>query len=46
MSNAGKVFDSPRKASRELRLESEVHKLRILVGEFKLELKKSEEEFL
>lgn len=45
LSNVDKAFDSPKKASRELRLESEVHKLRALVGELTLELKKSEEFF-
>jgi transposase-like protein len=46
LSNVDKAFDSPQKASRELRLESEVQKLRALVGELTMELKKSEEDFL
>ena len=46
LSNVDKAFDSPKKASRELRLESEVQKLRALVGELTLELKKSGEVFL
>lgn len=43
LSNIDKAFDGPKKASRELRLEFEVQKLRALVGELTMELKKSEE---
>lgn len=43
LSNVDKAFESPKKASREIRLESEVQKLRALVGELTLELKKSED---
>jgi transposase-like protein len=46
LSNLDKAFDTPKKASKELRLESEVQKLRALVGELTLELKKSDEVFL
>lgn len=46
LSNVDKAFDSPKKASREHRLELEVQKLRSLVGELTMELKKSEEDFL
>lgn len=43
LSNIDKAFDSTKKASRELRLETEVQKLRALVGELTMELKKSED---
>jgi transposase-like protein len=46
LSNLDKVFDAPQKASRETRLESEIQKLRALVGELTLELKKTDELFL
>lgn len=45
LSNVDKPFESPQKASRELRLESEVQKLRALVGELALELKKNDEAY-
>lgn len=40
LSNADKAFDSPKKTSQELRLKSQVHQLRALVGELTIELKK------
>ena len=43
LSNVDKTFESSKKASRELRLETEVQKLRALVGELTMELKKSED---
>ena len=46
LSNLDKVFDAPQKASRETRLEFEIQKLRALVGELTLELKKTDELFL
>lgn len=46
LSNLDKVFDVPQKASRETRLESEIQKLRSLVGELTMELKKTDELFL
>ena len=46
LSNIDKAFENSKKASREQRLESEVQKLRALVGELTLELKKSDEVFL
>ena len=46
LSSVDKAFDTPKKASRELRLESEVQKLRALVGGLTLELKKTDEVFL
>ena len=46
LSNLDKVFDTPQKTSRETRLEFEIQKLRALVGELTLELKKTDELFL
>ncbi len=46
LSNIDKVFDTSQKVSRETRLESEIQKLRALVGELTLELKKTDELFL
>ncbi len=46
LSNLDKVFDTPQKDSREIRLASENQKLRALVGELTLELKKTDEPFL
>mgnify|MGYP002785391344 CR=1 FL=1 len=43
LSNIDKVFDAPQKTSRETRLASENQKLRALVGELTLELKKNDE---
>ncbi len=45
LSNLDKVFDLPQNSSRETRLASENQKLRALVGELKLELKKTDELF-
>lgn len=43
LSNVDKAFDGPQKGSREIRMQQEIHKLRALVGELTLELKKSDE---
>jgi transposase-like protein len=45
LSNAGKVFDSPRQSLKEERLKQENERLKSLIGELTLELKKSEEVF-
>ena len=44
LSNIDKPFEAKKATSKEERLKSEVQKLRSLVGELTLELKKSEEE--
>ena len=44
LSNLDKPFEAKKATSKEERLKSEVQKLRSLVGELALELKKSEEE--
>ena len=44
LSNLYKPFEAKKATSKEERLKSEVQKLRSLVGELTLELKKSEEE--
>lgn len=44
LSNLDKPFEAKKATSKEERLKSEVQKLRSLVGELTLELKKSEEE--
>ena len=44
LSNLDKPFEAKKAISKEERLRSEVQKLRSLVGELTLELKKSEEE--
>lgn len=44
LSNLDKPFEAKKATSKEERLKSEVQKLRSLVGELTLELKKSDEE--
>ena len=46
LSNLDKPFEAKKATSKEERLKSEVQKLRSLVGELTLELKKTEEEVL
>jgi len=46
LTNINKPFEAKKASSREERLKSEVQKLRSLVGELTLELKKNEEEVL
>jgi len=43
LSNASKVFDQPKQTQREILLVQENERLKSLVGELALELKKSEE---
>lgn len=45
LTNAGKVFDSPRQNLKEEQLKKENERLKSLIGELTLELKKSEEVF-
>jgi transposase-like protein len=45
LSNAGKVFEAPRQSLKEERLKQENERLKSLIGELTLELKKSEEVF-
>ncbi len=42
LQNAGKVFEMPQKAQQQTRLERENEKLKAIVGELHLELKKSD----
>lgn len=45
LSNAGRIFDSPRQSRKEECLKKENERLKSLIGELTLELKKSDEEF-
>ncbi len=42
LTNAGKVFEMPQKAQQQTRLERENEKLKVMVGELTMELKKSD----
>lgn len=46
LTNAGKVFDAPRQNLKEQGLKKENERLKSLIGELTLEIKKSEEEFI
>ena len=43
MSRVEQVFDLPKKGTQEVRLEEEIRKLKTVIGELTVELKKSEE---
>ena len=43
MSRVEQVFDLPKKGSQEVRLEEEIRKLKTVIGDLTVELKKSEE---
>lgn len=45
LNNASKTFEVSSTSRKEARMEREIHKLRALVGELTLELKKSDEVF-
>jgi hypothetical protein len=42
LQNAGKVFEMPQKAQQQTRLERENEKLKAMVGELTMELKKND----
>jgi transposase-like protein len=46
LTNAGKAFDSPRQSLKEERLKRENERLKSLIGELALELKKSDGSFV